>query len=164
MYEFKNDWIPERFTSTNGNDNNGWTVKYIENFIRVITGASLLGEVGKWEKEQTTVTSQAYSVKMDPSRPLYLLVLPAGIIVLGLLLLGWNLQIHRRQDIPIMRMATLGEILKSSQTPDVLGAAALDKIDATESSRLNKLRVKFMRSEEGVWGLHDPSTNFFWEK
>jgi hypothetical protein len=159
MYLFSEDWLPERFTSTDTGNNSGWKVDRITNFIRVITGASLLGEVGKWPIDEVVqVTSHAFSpsLKMDPTRPIYLLVLPAVITTLGLLLLIWNLRVHHRQDIPIMRKATLSEVLKSSQTADVLGAAALDRIDATESSRLNRLRVKFLRSEEGVWGLFSP--------
>ncbi|KAJ4347595.1 hypothetical protein N0V95_005289 [Ascochyta clinopodiicola] len=158
MYLFSKDWLPERFTSTDTGNNDGWTVDHIKNFIRVITGASLLGEAGKWPiGDPIQVPSYAFgpSLKMDPTRPIYLFVLPSIITTLGLLLLIWNLRMHRRQDIPIMRKATLGEMLKSSQTVDVFSAAALDKIDATESSGLNRLRVKFLRSEEGVWGLYD---------
>lgn len=146
----KTGWIPERFTSTDG-----WTIDHIKEFIRVTTGASLQGEVGKWPiGDPIRVPSLAYSVKMDPSRPVYLLVLPSIIIVTGFFLLLWNLRIHHNQNIPIMRKATLDEMLKNSQTADILEAAALDKTDATESSRMEKFRVQFTRSDEGVWGLH----------
>lgn len=162
MYTFKQDWIPERYTSTDGRDNNGWTIDYIKNFIHVSTGASMLGEVDKWGMEdpktkkplQARFPSYVAIVKMDPRRPILLVILPAIIIACGICLAVWNVAAHKSMALPIMRKATLSEVIKSSQTADVMGPAATEKHQVNQRSGLGKLKLRYSIGDNGVWGLH----------
>ncbi|KAF2631566.1 hypothetical protein BU25DRAFT_455006 [Macroventuria anomochaeta] len=164
MYTYKPRWIPERYTSTHYGSNSGWTNNYIKKFIRVSTGASILGEVDEWvypdpEKPKKAATAQFPSyfpvIKMDPSKSIFLIILPLVIVGCGSLLMLWNVKMHKCMAIPIMRNATLGEIIKSSHTEDVLGPAAIDHQDATKPSSLEKLEVRFKMGDTTLWGLHN---------
>jgi|SRR5690242_16811448 len=162
MYSYTPNWIPERYTSTDSDANDAWTVDYIENLIRVSTGAAMLGEVDKWgffgDPERPSMKqfpSYIAVVKMNPRRWGLLVVLPLAILVCGAVLMRWNVKMHGSMAIPIMRKATLGEV-KSIQTPDVLSPAAGGHYDAAEPSRLEKLDVWFREGETGVWGLYNP--------
>lgn len=135
------------------------------NFTRVSTGAAILGEVRKFKilsdsengktkdvKKAKTVQFPSYFpvVKMDPSKPILLITLPLIIVDCGSLLLVWNIELHKGMAIPIMRKATLDEITKSSQTEDVLGPAAIDRLDVVKPSNLGKLRLKFKEGNNGL--------------
>ncbi|KAF2125782.1 hypothetical protein P153DRAFT_399922 [Dothidotthia symphoricarpi CBS 119687] len=165
LYQYKKDWIPERFTTTTGGENNDdWTTEYIENFVRISIGAALLGEVTKWpwpveNPVKIPFTSRVFVSKMDPRFPISFLIPPWIIILAGALLMGWNVKMHRNMVIPIMRTATLSEVLKSSQTTHVLSLAALDRSDPTTTSRMDTLKVQFKKGDDGVWGLHDPKAS-----
>ncbi|KAF2474863.1 uncharacterized protein BDR25DRAFT_332172 [Lindgomyces ingoldianus] len=120
MYSYNHDWIPLRYTSVNGGSNAGWTIPYIKNFIQVSIGASMLGETNKFaDGKPIVMPSLSLTLKLDPTRTLLLLIPPLVILALGSLLIAWNISFYRRRDIPIMRKASLCEILKSAQTEDV---------------------------------------------
>ena len=162
MYSYTENWIPERYTSTDEGANSAWTIDYIKNFIRVSTGASMLGEVDKWayvndpeHPSKAQFPSYFPIVKMDPGKPILLTILPLIILVCGSILIIWNVKMHRNMAIPIMRKATLGEIIKSSQTSDVMGPAILDQQNATKPSGLDKLEVRFQEGDTGLWGLYN---------
>lgn len=153
--------LPERYASTDEGEANDWTIDYIGNFIRVSTGASMLGEVNKWEFEndperpsKAQFPSYVSVVKMNPNKPVLLIILPLTILGCGALLFVWNINMHRSMAIPIMRNATLGEIIKSSQTTDIAEAAKLDQQDATKPSGLDKLEVRFKEGDTALWGLY----------
>ncbi|KAH6643726.1 hypothetical protein C7974DRAFT_419306 [Boeremia exigua] len=140
--------------------NDAWTIAYIDNFIRVSTGASMLGEVDKWgfndPKHPSTVRFPSYFaiVKMDPGKVYLLGILPLVILSCGAVLMVWNVKMHRSMALPIMRKATLGEIIKSSQTAHIRGPAAYDQQNAAKPSSLEELHVQFREDETGCWGLY----------
>ncbi|KAF2636428.1 hypothetical protein P280DRAFT_552926 [Massarina eburnea CBS 473.64] len=161
MYSFGKGWIPARFTTTltstspTGVDNEGWNIDYIKNMIRISTGASMLGDSISWSvDEKIDLYSHVYILKMDPRRTIYLTIAPLAIVASGLVLMAWNMRLHRSRAIPIMRKATLSEVLKSSQTPDLLGPASFDKLDYNQPSVLGELKVRFAMNDVGVWGLY----------
>ncbi|KAJ4383388.1 hypothetical protein N0V86_001435 [Didymella sp. IMI 355093] len=162
MYTYRANWIPERYTSTDTGNNGGWTIDYIKNFIRVSTGASILGEVDKWgfgdddPQHPKTARFPSYCavMKMDTNKPVLLIILPLIIASCGSLLMVLNVKMHRSMSIPIMRNAALDEIIKSSQTDAILGPAAIDKLDAKKPSDLGKLVLRFKEGDDGLWGLY----------
>jgi hypothetical protein len=154
MYTYKQDWIPERYTSTDSGDNGGWTIDYIKNFIKISTSASILGEVEKWPKGTTQFFSNFPVVKTDPRKTILLTILPLIILVCGSVLSIWNVKMYKAMAIPVMRKATLGEVIQSSQTTDILASTAVDHDDPTNSSGLEKLEVIFREAETGIWGFY----------
>ena len=161
MYSYRSNSLPERYASTDEGEPNDWTIDYIKNFIRVSTGASMLNEVNKWKFEDDSerpskvqFPSYVSVVKIDPSKPVLLIILPLTILGCGTLLMVWNVKMHRNMAIPIMRNATLGEIIKSSQTADIAGAGTLDRQNAAKPSGLDKLEVRSQEGDTGLWGLY----------
>lgn len=158
---------------THVGDSDFWTIKYIKNFIGVSTGAAILGDILKFKilsnsedgkiedvKKVKTVQFPSYFpvVKMD----LILLVVLALIIVsCSSLLMVWNIKFHKGTAIPILRRATLDKIIKSSHTEDVLGPAVIDKLDVMKPSNLGKLRLKFKKGDNGLWGLYNAKGQSF---
>lgn len=149
--------IFQRYVSTNGGPNDQWTIDNIKRFIHISIGASALGDSTVWPSGGlVTLNSMANTLKLDPSRSLLLSIPPLIIMVLGKLLLFWNVIHHRRLEIPSMRLSTLGEFLKSAQTEDILRPAASDVRNSGRPSSLHKLRVEFVRTSAGYWGLQSP--------
>lgn len=155
MYTYKNSGLPMHFTTTGlGGRNDEWTIEYIENFIKVAMGAAALGDSTNWPNGSLVeFTSFKDSVKLDPSRPLLLLVPPLVILLCATVLLICNLYMHTRLQLPIMRLATLSEFLKSSQTEDLRRTAMNDMQISNRSSRLGKFAVEFGPTSSGLWGL-----------
>ena len=169
MYRYVSRWLPERYTENSAGHNHGWTISYIKRFIRISTGASILGDVGKYaihryvEDEDAEDVKNAASVefpsyvhvmKMDPSKLILLIILPLIILGCGSILIVWNVKMHKAMGIPIMRKATLDEMIKSIQTGNVLDAAAMDSLDAAKPSHLGKLRLRFRKDDSGTWSMY----------
>ncbi|KAF3045061.1 hypothetical protein E8E12_006935 [Didymella heteroderae] len=163
MYRYIPKWLPERYTENSAGHNYGWTVNYIKRFIRISTGASILGEVGKYAIHQDTEDENAEDVKkavtvqfpsyvhvmkMDPSKPRLLIVLPLIILGCGTILIIWNVKRHKAMGIPIKSQAPLVEMIKSSQTKDVADAAA-------RPSDLGRQRLRFKKGTDGTWGFYN---------
>jgi hypothetical protein len=150
------DDLPGRATSGNSGSNSYWTIEYIENFIRISMGASAIADSTNLPDGEVTFNSLAYTLKLDPSRTMLLVIPPAIIIANAILLLVWNLLLHHQLQIPIMRKATIGEILKSAQTEDVRRRAMRNMQIPNQISQLDDLRVQFGATEAGLWGLSEP--------
>jgi hypothetical protein len=56
-------------------------------------------------------------------------------------------------DLPIMRLATLSEFLKSAQTKGLRRTAFNDMQISNRPSRLGNVDVKFEDTSNGLWGL-----------
>jgi hypothetical protein len=145
---------PIRYTSTNHGSNHLWNIPYIEQFIRISTGALATASSGIWpDGELVTMTSFAYTIKLDPNRSYLLIVLPGIIFASGVILFLWTKRLHSRLNIPIMRKATLSEFLKSAQTKEMREVAEVHGSGSMEFSQLDDIRVKFERMRDGSWGL-----------
>lgn len=160
MYSFQKNGLPKHSTTiTRSGRNDEWTGDYIENFIKVTMGAAALGESKNWPNGSAVeFTSFKDSAKLDPSRPLLLLVPPLMILLCAIVLLVCNLYMHRWMQLPIMRLATLSEFLKSAQTEDLCRTALNDMQIPNRSSRLGKVAVEFGLTSNGLWGLTGPGS------
>lgn len=154
MYEY-DEHLPKRSTTTsNGHPNYQWNLDNIKNFISVSIGASLIGDSSSWPSgESRKFTSHVYVMKLQPLRYKLLLIPPAVILVNGTILLVVNIYLHRKLRIPIMRLATLSEILKSAQTKNLSRRAAEDMLSPDQKSQLVDIAVKFSMTDRRAWGL-----------
>ena len=116
MY-FREFDLPTPYTSTNTVGNN-WTISEIEHFIRVSIGAVALAAARNYNTshpEVAVIASFATTRKLEPKRVVYL-VIPIAVILAGTVcLVVCNDHLHRRSSISIMKMASMDEILKSSE-------------------------------------------------
>lgn len=97
-------------------ENNKWTVPYIENFIR----ASIIGDSTTWSMDyKSTFTSHFAVLRRQPWRRKSLLLPPALYLTNAAVLLVVTLPPHRKLQIPITRYATSSEISNSTQTEDL---------------------------------------------
>jgi hypothetical protein len=86
---------PIRYTSTNYGSNHLWNIPYIEQFIRISTGALATASSSIWpDGELVTMTSFAYTIKLGPNRSYLLMVLPGIIFASGVLLFLWTKRLH----------------------------------------------------------------------
>ena len=109
--------LPTPYTSTNTVGNN-WTLSEIEHFVRVSIGAVALAAARNYNTlhpEGAVIASSATTRKLEPKKVVYL-VIPMAVILAGTLcLMICNNYLHRQTGISDMKMAGLGEILKSSE-------------------------------------------------
>ncbi|KAF1998054.1 hypothetical protein P154DRAFT_622035 [Amniculicola lignicola CBS 123094] len=135
--------LPLRYTSTTEGESKGWSVNDLANLIRVSTGASALAESSRRDDGRKVImTSRTHTMRLDPSRPILLLILPILILLNALALIIWNIRMHDRLEIPIMRKATLSELLKSAQTEDIRVPASAAKFNDGWPSGLDALKSK----------------------
>lgn len=131
-----------------------WNITYIENFVKVAIGASVLGEsTNALNFDPVEFSSFKQSVKLDPRRPVLLIVPPLVILFCAIILLVWNLYMHRRMQVPIMRLATLSEFTKSSQSEDLCRMAMVDMRNSDGPTGLEKVSIGFSADNIGTWGL-----------
>jgi hypothetical protein len=126
---------------------NDWTVKEIENFIRVSVGSVAQASSRNFKNQHPkpeNVTSLIYLRKLDTGRVSYLII-PMLVILIGeTVLLYSTVRLHERQKVPLMRMAPISELLNSCWTEFFLKYSEdLDVHDATQLSRLNSIKVMF---------------------
>jgi hypothetical protein len=145
---------PIRYSITAKGNNQLWTSEYIEQFIRVSTGATASSFSGGWaDGDPVTMDSFAYTLKLDPRRPFLLCILPGLILCIGAVLFLWTKHFHTAMEVPIMRKATLSEFLKSSQTREMREMCSMNSSGSAEFSKLDDIRVKFGMTGDGSWGL-----------
>ncbi|KAL1604870.1 hypothetical protein SLS60_004410 [Paraconiothyrium brasiliense] len=157
LYDYKRNELPVHVTTpASGGPNDKWDFSYIENFISVSIGASAIGDSSSWsigDDHKVNITSHLSQPKLDPSRPLVLIIPPAIILLSAIVLLMCNLRLYRQARLPIMRLATLSEILKSSQTTSLREAAVSEMQRPDNPSGLEQLVIKFEGLGNGLWGL-----------
>lgn len=130
-----------------------WNITYIENFVKVAIGASALGEsTNSLNFDPVEFISFQRTVKLDPRRPVLLIVPPLVILFCAIILLVWNLYMHHQMQVPIMRLATLSEFIKSSQTKDLRRIAMDDMQNSNRPTQLDNVAIEF-REISRIWGL-----------
>jgi hypothetical protein len=119
----------------------------LENFINVsISAVAQELVVNAPARGNRTITSFTTTGKLQSVR-VGLLVLPVVTILLVMaFLILWSRLLHRKHKIPIMRLATLSEILKSCQTAYIAHEAAADSLHLHRPSRLENLKVMYGRT------------------
>lgn len=135
--------IPVRYTSTIDVINQTRETEKIKLFIRVSIGATALRTSTSTNNPPVTMLSRTYALKLDPNRPLLLLVLPALTLLNAALLVFWNARLHRQAGTPCYQQAKLSEILMFSQSDDTRNTAEL----AWRSNEFDPQQVRFERDE-----------------
>lgn len=126
-----------------------YDIKLIENFIRVSSGALAQGMSQKVYRIaaanralNTTVHSKLATLQLENSRSFYLLILPGILMVMIVILAIWDESMYRKTELPEMRLAGVGELIKSAQTADM---RAMVDAQTAEVSRLGKARVQYVK-------------------
>ncbi|KAK8075520.1 hypothetical protein PG997_010183 [Apiospora hydei] len=144
-------------------DSSNFTRKELEDFIAVSGGAICTCIPGKFAPVSqsgfhydafVTLDSEYFDAHIDPTRTLILLVPVFIITIAGIILTAFNAAEYRRHRIPYMRLATVGELIKSAQTEHIR-----EKVGAEESGDVNtyrkidELHLRFGVCSDGVIGL-----------
>ena len=141
--------LPTPYTSTNS-DRNDWTIAEIENFIRVSSGAINIANARAHPRGPVNLVSQVFTYKMNTSRGRLLAAPPALSLVCGVILAIWSTILHRRCQIPVMRLVSISQLLKSVQTDYITHFASEDAAQIFRPSQLKRMKVKFGLAD----GLH----------
>lgn len=123
-----------------------WTIAEIDHFIRVSIGAVAQSAARKSSENRSIkmlITSKAETQKLIPERPVFLFIPVAVVLASGIFLMLLNAHLHHRYNVPIMRLANIVEVLKSSQTAYLSERLTVDAKDANELSDVGGVRVKF---------------------
>ncbi|EXJ54531.1 hypothetical protein A1O7_09871 [Cladophialophora yegresii CBS 114405] len=137
--------LPHLYTTTIGKGDH-WTLEQLEHFINVSISAVVQELVVNQPAEHDVeIISLTTTTKLESDR-VRLLILPvATMLIVMALLVSWSELLHRKYKIPLRRLASLSEFLKSCQTAYVAKKAAADSLQADRPSQLGKLKVMFGR-------------------
>ncbi|KAJ9155242.1 hypothetical protein NKR23_g2105 [Pleurostoma richardsiae] len=154
FYNSSSTNLPVPYTSSDP-EKNLWTTEGIEAFIRLSIGAlsQATSTTGAQDNQQVTLTSVISERKLDSSRAVLLVILPVLLLGITVLLGVWNAWAHHRNKIPVMRLAGVDELLKSSQTQWVAENAGIDAAKTYLPSELGSLKVQYGIDQEGGAGL-----------
>lgn len=123
-------------TYEKGEPQNDWALSEIRRFINVSIGATALASSQNFRQDHkdnqqfiyTTVTTR----KLDPQRVIFLGI-PVIIIIIGeVLLMWWNIILHRQEGITVVRMARITDILENVRPGSIL---ELQKMNSVQSSK-----------------------------
>lgn len=136
--------LPSAYTDApyaEGQADYNWSLKNLKDFIEAAIGtvahASSMNNPTGW----TLIQSRVSTKKLYPGRSIYLAI-PLTILIVGeVSLLFWSTHVHRSQRIPVMRMASIGELLKSALTDYFFDLARQD-CGKSQYSKLEKFNVR----------------------
>ncbi|KAM7194006.1 hypothetical protein V8F33_007512 [Rhypophila sp. PSN 637] len=135
-------------------ERNTWSISGIESMIRLSIGAlAQVTSTSPSSHSTQTLKSTIKSLKMDPARSLLLIIPPLLILAAGMAISVWNTWVHRREGIPVMRRAGLGEMLKSTQTRYLAELCATDAAKTYLPSETGPVEVRYGVDKDGVVGL-----------
>lgn len=136
-------------------ERNTWTIPGIESMIRLSIGALAQATFASPDQADDTQTlrSTILTQKMDPSRSLLLMIPPLLILGIAMAIGVWNTWIHRKEGIPVMRMAGAGELLKSTQTGYLREVCGTDAAKTYLPYETGRVEVKYGVDKDGVVGL-----------
>ncbi|KAL1622741.1 hypothetical protein SLS54_004760 [Diplodia seriata] len=159
--------LPKAYATWIGPQAPHWKLETLRNFINVSSGAlatSLHFIEGSDEPSNGSVSNTLLSRKamkrLDPSRVYFLLIPPLVLLTIIGALASWSHWIHKRANIPIMRLAHVSEVIKSSQTADILEPASEDAKVPNEPSSLRRIKVKYGVASDGTVGFGENVENF----
>ncbi|KAH7028319.1 hypothetical protein B0J12DRAFT_350677 [Macrophomina phaseolina] len=154
------DPLPGGYATYRGPKAHHWELATLHRFINVSSGALATSmHLAKNTDQPTDRPLSTLLVSRKPVRRLasaraYYLLAPLFVVLAAIaVLVGWNCWLHRRANVPIMRLAHVSEVIKSAQTADVLEPAGEDSKYPSEPSTLKDLRVRFGMTSGGVLGF-----------
>ncbi|ETI20375.1 hypothetical protein G647_08410 [Cladophialophora carrionii CBS 160.54] len=146
FYHSPNAPLPHLYTTTIGKGDH-WTSEQLEGFINAsISAVAQELVVNQPAAHDVQIQSLTTTVKLASAR-VRLLILPvATMLIVTALLVSWSELLHRKYKIPLRRLASLSEFLKSCQTAHIVKEASVDSLQADTPSQLGQLKVKFGRT------------------
>ncbi|KAK1830446.1 hypothetical protein QBC39DRAFT_391913 [Podospora conica] len=136
-----------QYTTPSNHDLNAWTIPDLTHLIHLSIGA-LVQAISTTpltsQPQMATLPFTTPTKSLLPSRSLLLLLLPSLLLALTAAIATWSAKIHKRNAIPVMRMAGLAETLKSAQTGYLRAHAATDGAKTyLPANDLGEVRVGF---------------------
>ncbi|OCT48263.1 hypothetical protein CLCR_04003 [Cladophialophora carrionii] len=146
FYHRPNAPLPHLYTTTIGKGDH-WTSEQLEGFINAsISAVAQELVVNQPAAHDVQIQSLTTTVKLTSVR-VRLLILPvATMLIVMALLVSWSELLHRKYKIPLRRLASLSEFLKSCQTAHIVKEASVDSLQADTPSNLGQLKVMFGRT------------------
>ncbi|KXX78238.1 hypothetical protein MMYC01_206477 [Madurella mycetomatis] len=139
---------------------NSWTIPGLEEFIRLSIGAlaqatstSSTNANPSPENQSIILRSTALTRKLSPARSYLLVILPVISLALLLAAAAYSTDLHTQLSIPVMRLAGLGELLKSVQTAWLREQAGTDAAKTYLPHELGGVRIRYGVDADGLAGL-----------
>ncbi|KAK8022031.1 hypothetical protein PG993_012798 [Apiospora rasikravindrae] len=135
--------LPQTWTTMEDSKSTNFTRKELDDFI-----AS-----GQRYDAFLTLDSEYYDAHLDSTRTYILLVPIVTITIAGIILIVFNTTAHSRHRIPYMRLATVGELIKSAQTEYIRKKVGAEYGDPDTHRKIDKLNLRFGVCSNGAIGL-----------
>ncbi|KAK3997908.1 hypothetical protein QBC44DRAFT_229150 [Cladorrhinum sp. PSN332] len=151
---------PIPFTSTPILDSqNLWTIPGLESFIRLSIGAfaqstSSSSSSSPQDTTPITITTTTLAKTLSNPRTFLLLIPPLLTLLILLSLAVWNSTTHAKLGIPVMRLLSTGELLKSVQTRHLKGLASTDAAKTYLPNEMGGVKVRYGVDRDGIVGFH----------
>lgn len=138
---------------------NDWTLDDLKRFINVSVGSTALASAQNFREdhpEQQTIYTVVKTRKLDPARVVYLAI-PVIIIVAGeILLMYWNVILHRQEGITMMRMARITDILENVRPGSIVELQRMGSVrsangatgDGSRRSSIKGVKIEMRSIEE----------------
>lgn len=137
--------LPSAYTRApyvTGEENYKWSQKNLEDFIETAIGSVAHSASTNNKRDWTVIRSRVSTRKLYPGRSVYLAI-PLTVLLVGeLTLLFWSACVHRSLRLPVMRLASMSELLKSVLT-DYFFHLPENDCKASECSKLDLVKVRF---------------------
>lgn len=144
--------LPIAYTASSSPSPNAWTIPGLETFIRLSIGALAQATTTNPSEAttpqsppatSTTLPSKALAKALSLPRALLLLIPPLLTLAITLALAAYTTRLHARLGVPVMRLADVGELLKSAQTGWLREVAGTDAAKTYLPSELGPVRVRY---------------------
>lgn len=125
-------------------------INILKRFIRDSSGAMAQGMSQKVHRiaqnrvQTTRIHSRLALPQLENSRSFYLLILPLIMLAVVLVLALWDEWMYRKTELTVMRLANVGELIRSAQTSDMRAMTET----GDEMSSLSKQRVRYVQLSE----------------
>ncbi|KAK4033722.1 hypothetical protein C8A01DRAFT_49742 [Parachaetomium inaequale] len=149
--------LPLAYTASSSphTPNTGWTTAGLQHFIRLSIGALAQATASQTGTiPLTLITTTTPLKKLSATRPLLLLIPPLLTLTIILSLAIYTTHLHAQLSIPVMRLADVGEVLKSAQTAWLREVVGADAARAYLPQEIGGVRVRW-GVEGGVVGFVD---------
>jgi hypothetical protein len=144
-------------TSISGLDSSdhAWDQETLINFINVSSGALGLVLTRSWGSGNITVLSELATPRLALDST-FILLAPVGIALLAIVMLLWlSALLYKDTNVPVVRLGTTAEIIRSSQTADIQEALSHHRgVSERDRAALSRFQVKYgVLPESGLDGF-----------
>ncbi|KAK4223197.1 hypothetical protein QBC38DRAFT_488114 [Podospora fimiseda] len=136
---------------------NNWTIPALQEFIHLSIGALAQSTSSSSESTPTQLVTTILTLHKIKSlsypRSLLLLIPPLITLCIFISLAIWNTLVHKKLGIPVMRLLSTGEILKSVQTRYMRQIAGIDSAKTYLPQDMGGIEVKYGVDRDGIVGF-----------